>query len=82
MIALVNGGTHSEANMQVACDWCHKGKTRQDVAAKAKSASIRMHHAGIKRDKPKILSRGFGPHTSNSRDIYADLQEVADDDRA
>lgn len=58
IIALINGGAHSEANLQCLCDWCHKAKTRQDVAEKAKSARIRQRQAGI-RPASKFLSRGF-----------------------
>ncbi|MFC3706319.1 HNH endonuclease [Devosia honganensis] len=58
VIALINGGAHSEANLQCLCDWCHKAKTREDVAEKAKSARIRQRQAGI-RPAPKFQSRGF-----------------------
>lgn len=47
IIALINGGAHSEANLRVACDWCHKGKTREDVAEKSKTARVRAKHLGI-----------------------------------
>lgn len=33
--ALANGGEHREGNLRVLCDWCHKMKTRADVAEKA-----------------------------------------------
>jgi 5-methylcytosine-specific restriction endonuclease McrA len=59
--AIVNGGAHSEANMQVACSWCHKAKTAEDVATKAKGARIRMRHAGIKRkSRPMPGSKASG----------------------
>lgn len=49
VVALVNGGTHSEANLQVACTWCHKAKTAEDVAQKAHNSRVRMRHAGIRK---------------------------------
>lgn len=53
ILALINGGAHSEANLQVACDWCHKSKSAEDVAFKAKSARIRARHTGLR--KPSRL---------------------------
>lgn len=58
IIALINGGAHSEANLRVACDWCHKGKTREDVAEKAKTARVRAKHLGIRKPS-RIQSPGF-----------------------
>jgi len=31
-IALENGGTDDDANLEVCCDWCHKPKTAEDHA--------------------------------------------------
>jgi len=67
ILALVNGGAHSEANMQVACDWCHKGKTAEDVAFKAKSARIRARHTGAKQKHAwpsQRLGHGNQQHTA------------------
>lgn len=58
IIALVNGGEHRETNLQVLCDWCHKVKTREDVAIKAKGAKVRARHLGIKAPS-RLRSRGF-----------------------
>lgn len=58
IIALTNGGEHREGNLQVICDWCHKAKTREDVAIKAKGAKVRARHLGIKAP-PKMRGRGF-----------------------
>jgi len=58
IIALINGGQHSEANLQCLCDWCHKAKTREDVAAKAKTAAVRSKHLGI-RPAPTMRGAGF-----------------------
>ena len=52
--ALILGGEHRESNLQVLCDWCHKPKTRREVAVKAKAASSRAKHFGIRQPK-----RGF-----------------------
>ena len=57
-IALVNGGTHSESNLQIVCTECHKGKTKQDVAVKAKTARVvRKQVAGIKKPSRFACSR-------------------------
>lgn len=47
--ALINGGENRESNLQIVCKPCHKLKTKQDVAIKAKSARIRAKHLGVKR---------------------------------
>ena len=47
IIALANGGQHREANLQPVLDAPHKAKTREDVAVKAKIASVRKKHLGI-----------------------------------
>lgn len=48
VVALINGGQHHEANLQALCGMCHAAKTRQDVATKAKTASVRKKHLGQK----------------------------------
>ena len=58
IVALANGGEHREGNLQVICGWCHKAKTREDVAIKAKGAKVRARHLGIKAP-PKMRGRGF-----------------------
>ena len=40
-IALINGGENRESNLAPAHSHCHIKKTRQDVAEKAKVASVR-----------------------------------------
>lgn len=59
IVALINGGQHRESNLRVICDWCHKGKTREDVREKAITARKRSKHLGIKRRKgpPMMGSR-------------------------
>jgi len=69
IVALVNQGQHSEANLRVACDWCHKEKTREDVAEKSKTARVRAKHLGI-RQPSRLSGPGFrkaAPQKSASR---------------
>ncbi len=40
IIALENGGTDEDANLQIICDWCHKPKTADDHAAAAKGKRV------------------------------------------
>lgn len=51
--ALINGGANREGNLQLLCDWCHKGKTAQDSGEKARTYAKRRSNAGIK--KPRTL---------------------------
>jgi 5-methylcytosine-specific restriction endonuclease McrA len=39
-IALENGGTNDDANLQVLCDWCHTPKTADDHRTASKSKRI------------------------------------------
>lgn len=50
-IALANGGRHHEQNLQLLCDWCHKDKTRADVALKSASYKRRKRHYGVRSNK-------------------------------
>lgn len=56
-VALVNGGEHREGNLQVACAWCHREKTAEDVAEKARTAAIRRRHLGIRKPSRFPCSR-------------------------
>lgn len=47
-VALINGGQNREGNLRLLCAWCHKSKTRQDVAIKSKTYRVRSKHLGIK----------------------------------
>lgn len=49
IVALVNGGANRESNLRCICDWCHKAKTRADVAEKARTRRIQARHLGIKK---------------------------------
>jgi 5-methylcytosine-specific restriction endonuclease McrA len=46
VIALINGGENRENNLRPAHTKCHKDKTAQDVAEKAKVAAVRQKHIG------------------------------------
>jgi len=84
IVPLISGGMHSEANLQVLCDWCHKAKSREDVAIKSKSARIRANHV-LPRQPSRLKSKGFpkspGQHnaTRQTRKWAAWNQGVADD---
>ena len=58
IVPLISGGMHSEANLQVLCDWCHKAKSLEDVAIKSKSARIRANHV-LPRQPSRLKSKGF-----------------------
>lgn len=47
--ALINGGQHREANLQLLCVPCHAVKTKADVAEKSVTARVRAKHIGIKK---------------------------------
>lgn len=48
IVALVNGGANRESNLRCICDWCHKAKTRADVAEKSRTRRVQAKHAGVK----------------------------------
>lgn len=50
-VALINSGENRESNLRVLCDWCHKQKTRADVAQKARSYKRRKRHYGVRAKK-------------------------------
>lgn len=51
--ALINGGQHREANLQLLCVPCHAIKTKADIAEKSVTARVRAKHIGIK--KPRTI---------------------------
>jgi 5-methylcytosine-specific restriction protein A len=55
IIALVNGGSHRESNLQLLCVPCHKVKTRADVAEKSNTYRKRLKGQGQK--KPRTMTR-------------------------
>jgi len=59
-VALINGGENREQNLRLVCGYCHKGKTAEDVAEKAKTARVRKRHLGIKAPSRFACSRSSG----------------------
>jgi 5-methylcytosine-specific restriction protein A len=53
-IALINGGEHRESNLRCVCPWCHKAKTRADVAEKSTVYRKKAKHV-----LPRKPSRAF-----------------------
>jgi 5-methylcytosine-specific restriction protein A len=71
-IALVNGGSHRESNLQLLCVPCHAVKTRADVAEKSTTYRKRAKHIGVTGPRKKIQSAGFSksaPQNTASRPI-------------
>lgn len=56
-VALINGGENREQNLRLVCGFCHKSKTAEDVAEKAKTARVRKRHLGIKAPSRFACSR-------------------------
>lgn len=57
--ALINGGENRENNLQALCPFCHRGKTKEDVAEKSETARKRRKHLGFSSPKKKIPYRRF-----------------------
>ena len=51
IIADEHGGDNSLANCQVLCTWCHRPKTRADMAITVRGRKARAQHIGA--NKPK-----------------------------
>jgi len=51
IIPLILGGEHRESNFQVLCKFCHKEKTKNDVAEKTKSYKKKLKHYGLKESR-------------------------------
>lgn len=54
LVALANGGSHSESNLRPALRKPHRAKTARDVAIKAKNDRVSKKHFGIK--KPRTIT--------------------------
>ena len=48
-VAVINGGENRESNLRTLLLACHKAKTKQDVAEKARVYRKRAAHLGVKR---------------------------------
>lgn len=72
-VALINGGEHRESNLFPALRDKHREKTREDVAAKAKTAAVRSKHLGI-RPVSQLRSAGF-PARPKQRSATAPLKK-------
>lgn len=67
IVALANGGSHSEQNLQPLCKIpCHSQKTKQDVAEKARTYRKRKRNIGVKRPRTITRWRRF-----NGEPVYA-----------
>jgi len=55
IIALANGGSNREKNLQPLCASCHKKKTRSDLAIKSKITRTRKRHLGLRKAKGRPL---------------------------
>lgn len=58
IVPLILGGAHAEKNLQALCPACHAAKSRVDVAVKAKVASVRAKHFGLKPPSRRPLPGG------------------------
>ena len=58
-VALVNGGENAEGNLRPLCKPCHRGKSAEDVAQKAKDRRVRSKHIGAAPKKRKMPYRRF-----------------------
>lgn len=59
VVALINGGSNSESNLQPLITEHHKNKTRADMAEKSRTYRKRAKHLGIKRSGRTIPGRRF-----------------------
>ncbi len=57
VVALINGGTHSESNLAPVLAGPHQKKTAADVAEKAMVARKRAKHLGIRKSSKFSCSR-------------------------
>lgn len=51
-LAIINGGANRESNLRCICDWCHKAKSKTDVAEKASVYAKKAKHIGAKPKRP------------------------------
>lgn len=61
IVAIINGGSNRETNLQLLCVPCHKVKTRGDVAEKSVNNRVKAKHLGLKKKgRPMSGSRASG----------------------
>lgn len=75
IVALINGGENRERNLQCLCGWCHKAKTRADVAEKSVIARSRAKHLGIR--KPSRLQGRPFPKSEPQHSATSPVQKRA-----
>lgn len=61
LLALILGGENREKNLGVTCNWCLPQKNREDVAMKAKNASVRKKHTGAAEKRSQFPTSRNGP---------------------
>ncbi|WP_458760512.1 HNH endonuclease [Afipia sp. TerB] len=59
IVAIINGGQNRESNLQTLCDWCHKAKTKADVALKSKVYRVKAKSQGFRGRRRTIPGRKF-----------------------
>lgn len=67
--ALINSGQNRESMIVAVCAECHSGRTKSDLAEKAKVYAVRSKHLGIKPPKRKWGSRSFRRAPSNTKQL-------------
>jgi 5-methylcytosine-specific restriction protein A len=74
---LIDGGANTESNLQLVTEHTHKLKTAREAMERGKERSVRAKHRGYVTGQPKrqIQSPRFRRPPSNTRQIYADVEE-------
>lgn len=73
--ALSLGGSDADADLRVICDDCHKPKTAQDAAEKARRDRF-VTEAWVGADKPKMRGPKFRPAASAAQRDHASQAEI------
>jgi len=68
-VALINGGSHSESNLQPLLVEHHKNKTRDDIAEKSRTYKKRKSNYGVKKPRTIRAWRRF-----NGEPVFATRQ--------
>lgn len=56
IVPLILGGQNRERNLQALCRSCHGAKSQVDVRVKAKVASVRAKHLGLKAPPRNLIA--------------------------